>query len=299
MKLLISGSHGLVGSALVSAFQRRGDAVVRLIRSPAGQREPDVFWDPGALLLDERWLEGFDAVIHLAGENLATARWTAARKARIRESRVKSTQFLAGKLTSLGQPPKAFLCASAIGIYGSRSNELLTEESLPGKGFLASVCQEWEAATQRASRAGVRVVQLRFGVILSAYGGALRKMLTPFQLGLGGMIGSGEQYWSWICLDDVVGAIQHVLAMQSLSGPINVVSPRPVTNREFTKTLGRILRRPTLFRVPRFSARLALGELADEALLASQRVAPTKLLNSGYRFRCENLEDALRRVLNE
>lgn len=256
-----------------------------------------MFWDPTDGLLDEREVESFDAVIHLAGESLAGGRWTAARKARIRESRVNSTQLLADRLTRLKHRPKLFFCASAIGIYGNRGNECLTEEALPGEGFLAEVCKEWEAAAKCASSAGIRVVHLRFGVILSSHGGALQKMLTPFQLGLGGVIGSGDQYWSWITLDDVVGAIEHLLTSQNADGGVNVVSPEPVTNREFTKVLGRILRRPTLLHVPRFAARLAFGELADEALLASQRVAPTKLLNNGYSFRYPVLEGALRRVL--
>jgi len=297
VRILISGSHGLVGSALVSQFQRRGDQVVRLVRSPVPSSAANIAWNPAAGSLNKGSLEAFNAVIHLAGENLAHGRWTAAKKARLRDSRVQGTQCLASALATLKQRPEVFLCASAIGVYGSRGDELLDEESLPGDGFLASVCKEWEAASQSAACAGIRVVQLRFGVILSRFGGALRKMLTPFQLGLGGVIGSGEQYWSWISLDDVSNAITHVLAIETLKGPVNFVAPEPVANREFTKTLGRVLHRPTVFRLPSFAARLALGEMAEEALLASQRVTPKKLLASGYSFRDANLEAALRRIL--
>jgi uncharacterized protein (TIGR01777 family) len=239
-----------------------------------------------------------DAVIHLAGENLAAGRWTAARKALIRDSRVKGTQLLTDTLVRLKAAPKVFLCASAIGIYGDRGIEALTEAAPLGEGFLASVCREWEAAAQRASRAGIRVIHLRFGVILSATGGALKKMLTPFRLGLGGVIGRGDQYWSWMAIDDVVGALDHVLTNESMQGPVNFVSPHPVTNREFTKVLGRVLHRPTLFPLPRAAVRLAFGEMADEALLASQRVVPAKLLDSGYSFRGPDLEGALGRVLS-
>jgi uncharacterized protein (TIGR01777 family) len=299
VKVLISGSHGLVGTSLVAHFQRSGSVVYPLLRSPVSGLQPNVFWDPAAGVLEAGALEGFDVVIHLAGENLASGRWTAARKARIRDSRVKGTQLLAGALARLRRPPRTFLCASAIGIYGNRGHEFLNEEARAGEGFLSAVCQEWEAAAQRSAQAGIRVGCLRFGVILSDRGGALRKMLAPFRLGLGGVIGSGEQFWSWIGLDDVIGGIDHVLATETLHGPLNFVSPQPVTNREFTKTLGRVLRRPTFFKVPRFAARLALGQMADEALLGSQRVLPSKLLNSGYTFRYPDLQAALKRALSD
>jgi uncharacterized protein (TIGR01777 family) len=242
-------------------------------------------------------LDGFDAVVHLAGENIAAGRWTESVKERIRKSRVDGTQLLSRALARLKQPPRAVVQASAVGFYGNRGDESLTESSPRGQGFLPAVCVAWEAAAEPAEKQGIRVVFLRFGVILSRKGGALKKMLLPFRLGVGGVIGDGSQYMSWITLDDAVAAIQHALSTEGLRGPVNVVSPQPVTNRGFTRTLGRALGRPTVFPMPAFAARLAFGEMADALLLSSQRVLPDRLLGSGYSFRHPDLEPALRHVL--
>jgi uncharacterized protein (TIGR01777 family) len=238
-----------------------------------------------------------DAVVHLAGENIASARWTERQKARIRDSRVKATGLLCNLLARYSPPPKALVCASAIGYYGDRGDEILKEESAPGSGFLSDVCREWEAATQPAVERGIRVVNLRIGMVLSALGGGLAKMLTPFKLGAGGVMGSGRQYMSWIAVDDLVDAIHFALTHESLRGPANAVAPSPVTNREFTRTLGRVLSRPTPFPMPAFAARLAFGEMADALLLASTRVQPARLLASGFTFRYPDLEGALRHLL--
>ena len=297
MKILVSGSTGLVGSALVPFLLTGGHQVARLVRSQptAGGEVP---WDPAAGRLEATNLEGLDAVVHLAGERI-TGRWTAAKKARIRSSRVQGTRLLAEALAGMKQPPKTLVCASAIGYYGHRGDELLREESPPGAGFLAEVCREWEAAARPAAEKGLRVVHLRIGVVLSAAGGALARMLTPFKLGLGGRIGPGSQFMSWIAIEDLTGAIHHALANESLRGPVNAVAPRAITNREFTKTLGRVLGRPTIFPMPAFAARLAFGQMADELLLASARVEPTRLIASGYKFRTPELEAALRHLLGK
>jgi uncharacterized protein (TIGR01777 family) len=248
---------------------------------------------------DVSGLEGADALVHLAGENIAEGRWTDEKKARIRESRVVGTRVLSEALARLQRPPKSLLCASAIGFYGDRGGEMLTEESAPGVGFLPEVCREWEAAAGPAIERGIRVVFLRFGVILSAEGGALDKMLTPFKMGVGGKIGSGKQFMSWITLDDTIGVIKHALVNETLSGPVNVVAPTPVTNGEFTRTIGRVLSLPTIFFVPAFAARLAFGEMADAALLASERVEPARLKQSGYVFQHPELDGALRHLLKK
>jgi uncharacterized protein len=297
MKILISGASGLVGRALVPHLTKGGHQVVRLVRARPAAGEAAVFWDPDTGTLDPAALEGFDTVIHLSGESIASGRWTEAKKARIRDSRVKSTALLAGRIERLSRPPGVLLCASAIGYYGDRGDEVLKEDSPRGKDFLAGVCQAWEAASDPAARIGVRVVRHRFGVILSPNGGALAKMLLPFKLGLGGRIGDGRQSMSWITIDDVVGAIDHALATKLLRGPVNTVGPNPVTNAEFTATLGRVLHRPTIFPMPAFAARLAFGEMADALLLSSQRVVPERLMTSGYRFRYPDLEAALRHLL--
>jgi uncharacterized protein (TIGR01777 family) len=297
MKILITGSSGLVGSALTSCLRNSGHQVTRLVRSAEALGTADLYWEPANGVLNLEILEEFDAIIHLAGDNLADGRWTDCKKARIRASRLVSTRLLCDTLTSLAHPPRVLASASAVGFYGDRAAEILTEESSAGIGFLAEVCQDWEAATAPAAQKGIRVVLMRFGVVLSAQGGALAKMLLPFKLGLGGRIGHGEQYWSWIALDDVVGAIVHALGNEQLSGPVNFVSPQPVTNREFTETLGNVLARPTFCAVPAFAARLALGEMADAALLASTRVQPMKLLAAGYQYRHPQLAEALRQTL--
>lgn len=297
MKIAITGSTGLVGSALVPFLTTGGHHVTQIVRT--SKTEADALWNPGTGQIDAARLEGLDAVVHLAGENIAARRWNAEQKARLRDSRVKGTNLLCETLAKLQRPPRVLISASAIGYYGDQGDRELTEESPSGSGFLPEVCRDWEAATEAATKGGIRVVQLRFGVILSPRGGALAKMLTPFRLGLGGRIGDGRQWMSWIALDDVVGCIHHALATDSLHGPVNAVAPRPVTNREFTKTLAKVLRRPTLFPMPGFLARLAFGEMADELLLASTRVFPRALLDSSYRFLYGDLESALRHLLGK
>lgn len=299
MNIAVTGASGLVGSALVPFLSTGGHRVVRVVRSVPKPGEDAVHWDPQTGQLDPASLEGLDAVVHLAGENIAAGRWTAEQKARIQDSRVKSTGLLCETLAKLSQPPKVLVCASAIGYYGNRGDETLYEDSPAGSGFLAEVCKAWEAATQPASQAGIRTVLLRIGVVLSPAGGALAKMLLPFKMGLGGVIGSGNQYWSWIGVDDVLGAVHHALMTAGLAGAVNAVAPQPATNTEFTKTLGRVLGRPTFLPLPGFAARLALGEMADDLLLASTRVEPRKLVATGYSFRQPALEGALRHLLGK
>ncbi len=296
MKILVSGSSGLIGSALVPALASAGHAVKRLVRRPPAPGGGEVRWDPEAGGLDAVALGEIDAAVHLAGESIV-GRWSAAKKRRIRDSRVKGTQTLAQTLTRLARPPRALVCASAIGYYGNRGSQSLREDSPRGTGFLAEVCAEWEAAARPVEAKGIRVVSLRIGVVLSPKGGALAKMLLPFRLGLGGIVGSGRQSMSWVSIDDVVGIVQHVLASEALRGPVNTVAPNPVTNLEFTRALGKALRRPTIFPMPAFAARLAFGEMADELLLASARVEPAKLLATRYSFRHPRLEGALSYLL--
>jgi uncharacterized protein (TIGR01777 family) len=297
MNILVTGASGLIGTALVASLTSGGHEVTRLVRRQPTAGEKAARWDPMAGTIEASAIEGVDAVVHLAGENIAE-RWTPAKKANIRDSRVKGTQLLCETLARLSSPPKILVSASAIGYYGDRGEAILTDDSPPGRGFLSEVCRAWEAATEPARQQGIRVVQLRMGVVLSAAGGALAKILPPFRLGLGGVLGSGRQYMSWIALDDVVGAIQHVIITEALQGPTNAAAPRAVTNQEFTKTLGKVLGRPTVFPLPAFAARLMFGEMADELLLASARIQPIKLLASGYQFRYPELEDALRHLLS-
>jgi uncharacterized protein len=301
MRILVTGSSGLIGSALVPSLTADGHRVIRLIRSQS--QTPTVGeswgWDPerGTILPTGR--EEPDAVVHLAGENIAGGRWTPRRKASIRDSRVKGTRVLSDLIGRRSPPPRVLVCASAIGCYGDRGDEVLREESASGSGFLPDVCRNWEAACQPAVDRGIRVVNLRIGIVLSPAGGALAKMLTPFKLGAGGVIGSGNQYMSWIALDDAVSAIHLALTRDSLRGPVNGVAPNVVTNRDFTRTLGRVLSRPTLFPMPTFAARLAFGEMADALLLASTRVVPARLLESSFVFRYPDLEGALRHLLGK
>ena len=297
MKILITGSSGLIGSALTLSLAAGGDSVTRLVRPGTRPAAAEIVWDPAAGRLDLTSIEGFDAVVHLAGENIAGGRWTPARKQLLRDSRVKSTRLLAGALAALSRPPRVLLSASATGFYGNRGDEAVTETSTPGSGFLAEVCREWEAATEPASAKRIRVVNLRFGVVLSAKGGALAKMLPPFKAGLGGPVGSGRQFMSWIALDDAIGAIRSLLNTDSLAGPVNVVAPESVTNRKFARTLGRVLGRPALLPMPAFAVRLVFGEMGDELLLASARVRPARLEESGYRFLYPELEGALGHIL--
>lgn len=299
MKVLITGASGLVGSALVPLLTAGGHTVARLVRSQPRPGAAEIQWDPEVGIRETASLDGVDAIVHLSGENIAGGRWTAERKAKIRDSRVKGTRTLCEALARLAHPPKVLVSASAIGFYGDRGDEILREESAPGAGFLAEVCRAWEEATAPAAQKGIRVVLLRIGVVLSPAGGALAKMLFPFKLGVGGIIGSGQQYMSWIGLDDTVGAIHHALAQGTVQGPVNAVAPYPVTNREFTKALGRVLGRPTLFPLPAFAARLVFGEMADALLLASTRVEPARLVAAHYAFRHPNLEGALRHLLEK
>jgi len=299
MRVLISGSSGLVGTALMPVLTGNGHEVVRLVRSQPSPGASEVRWDPEAGQIDAAGLKGVDAGVHLAGESIAAGRWTGAKKARILESRVKGTRLIAETLAGLNPVPKVLVGASAVGYYGDRGEETLREESDSGSMFLSDVCRQWEAATEPAAAAGVRVVLLRSGIMLSATDGALPRLLTPFRLGVGGTLGSGKQFMSWIAIDDVVGVIMHALTTEALRGPVNSVAPQPVTNREFTKTLGRVLGRPTLFPMPAFAARLAFGQMADELLLASQRVESARLLASGFQFRFPDLEGALRHLLGK
>ena len=297
MRLLVSGSHGLIGSVLVPSFLKSGHHVIRLVRARDRASEREILWDPIAGRSEAKALEGLDAAVHLAGESIAIGRWTAQQKTRIRESRVRGTRVLCEALARLSARPRVLVVASAIGYYGSRGDAALTEESPPGAGFLADLCQAWEQAVEPADQCGIRVVNARLGIVLSPTGGALGAMLPPFRLGLGGRLGSGRHYMSWVALDDVVGAIHHVLRTETLRGPVNVVAPHPVTNREFTRTLGRVIRRPAHVPVPACALRFILGELADDALLASARVVPEKLQASRYAFRFPELEPALRHLL--
>ncbi len=296
MKILVTGSHGLVGTTLIPALAAEGHRVVRLTRSTAAGAD-EIAWNPATNRLDAAVLEGVDAVVHLAGENIA-GRWTAAKKARIRESRVTGTRLLCEAFAKLNRPPRIWIMASAIGFYGNRGDEVLTENCAPGTDFLSEVVRDWEAAAQSARDRGTRVVQLRFGMILSARGGALAKMLTPFRLGLGGCVGSGRQWWSWISIEDVVGSIRFALANETLNGAVNVVSPHPVTNAEFTQILAHVLRRPALFPLPSVVARMVLGQMADGLLLASARVEPAKLLAADFQFKQPTLEVALWHALS-
>jgi len=298
MRVAVSGSTGLVGSEVVDSLSTAGHEVVRLVRRSPAPGERAVRWDPEKREVDAAGLEGLDAVVHLAGENVGSGRWAAARKAAIRDSRVNGTRFLCDALAGLARPPKTLVCASAVGYYGDRGEEPLTEESPPGTGFLAEVCREWEAASAPAAQRGVRVVALRIGMVLSPEGGALARMLPLFRAGLGGVIGGGRQYISWIALDDLPGIVLHSMQCGDLRGPVNAVAPRPVTNREFTEALGKALSRPTPLPVPAFALRLAVGgEMADALLLASARVVPKRLLATGYAFRSPELETTLRRLL--
>jgi uncharacterized protein (TIGR01777 family) len=295
MRVLMSGASGLLGSAIARALEANRVLVGRLVRGGAPSSAAHIRWDPGKAL---DLIPGFDGVIHLAGESVV-GRWTAAKKARIRDSRVLGTRTLAEAIARVEPKPRVFLAASAIGYYGDRGDEILREESASGTGFLAEVCREWEDAAEPAMQAGIRVVHLRIGVVLSKQGGALDKMLLPFRLGLGGKLGSGRQWMSWIHVDDIVSAVQHALSNEAVRGPVNLVAPNPVTNAEFTATLGKALSRPAVLPAPAFALRLALGEMADGALLASARVEPARLLASGYVFRFRELQTALENILRK
>ena len=303
MKIVVTGATGLVGTALLPALTEQGHEVVRLVRTKAagaaGGNVSEAEWHPERGEVDEAALGACDAAVHLAGENISEGRWTEEKKRRIIESRRQGTRLISETLARMNPRPRALVSASATGYYGDRGDEVLTEESASGKNFVAEVCREWESATEPARAAGIRTVNLRFGIVLSGAGGALAKMLTPFKLGVGGKIGSGAQYYSWITIDDAVGVILRALADESLAGPVNTVSPQPVRNSEFTSAIGRVLGRPTIFPVPAFAARLAFGEMADELLLASARCEPAKLRAGGFEFKHPTLEGALRHLLGK
>lgn len=290
MRILIAGASGFIGMKLVSFLEKQGHVVDRLVRSGT----KGVVWAPELGEIDVARLEGFDAIINLAGENIASARWTEGKKQRIRNSRVLSTKTLAKAITELRNPPQVWINASAIGYYGNKGDQLVDESFAQGQGFLAEVCAEWEEATHPAKERGVRVVTMRLGVVLSIEGGVLRKMLLPFLLGVGGVLGSGKQWMSWIALSDLLAAIAFILKQEALRDAVNVVAPEPVTNYTFTKTLGRYLWRPTLLWMPRWFVKTAFGEMGDELFLTSGRALPKKLQMAGFTFRYPTLEQALK-----
>jgi uncharacterized protein len=294
-RILVSGVSGPIGAALLPSLKSRGYEVTRLVRG-AATGDDQISWDPAKPIAPDM-VSGFDAIIHLAGESIV-GRWTETKKTKIRESRVVGTTNLTEALAQAKRKPEVFVCSSAIGYYGDRGNEILKEQSIPGTGFLADVCREWEAATGAAAQAGIRTVQMRTGVVLSSKGGALGKMLMPFKMGVGGKIGDGRQWMSWIDVQDMVGAIHHLLKSDLLQGPVNMVAPKPVTNAEFTKTLAAVLSRPAILPMPAFAVKLAFGEMGETVLLASQRVEPTQLVMSGYPFRFTSLRASLENLLS-
>jgi uncharacterized protein len=305
MRILVSGSTGFLGTSLIEALEREGHAITRLVRPETSQSRPasgsgqTLAWDPVGGAFDAASAEGADALVHLAGASIAGGRWNASRKKLLRTSRIAATRHLIGALARLQRPPRVIVAASAIGYYGSRGEETLTESSAPGDDFLAGLCREWEAETAQGAEFGARVVSLRFGIILAAHGGALPRMLTPFKLGVGGRLGTGRQWMSWVTLEEVLNVIQFALAGAELAGPVNVVAPNPVRNSEFTKILAKTLHRPALFPAPAFALRVALGEMADALLLVSQKVSPAVLVNAGYQFLQPELAEALGDVLRK
>jgi len=296
MKVLVTGSSGFVGSALLPAFEERGHDTTRLVRGAPQAGKTDVAWDPAKSWIDAERLTGHDAVIHLAGESIV-GRWSKTKKQRILESRRQGTRFLAETLATLPRPPRVLVSASAVGYYGDRGDDLLDEESTPGADFLAEVCKAWEAATEPARQRGIRVVRARIGMVLSSSGGALKRMLTPFRLGLGGRIGNGKQFMSWVSLEDLVSALIYLVEKDQLEGPFNIVAPHPVRNAEFTAILAKTLHRPAFLPMPASAARMAFGEMAEALLLSSARVEPRRLEEAGYSFRHTDLPAALGAVV--
>lgn len=295
----MTGATGLVGSALTASLALAGHRVSTLVRGGGPHAANEIGWDPNLGRIDAARLEGLDAVIHLAGESIASGRWTAARKERIRASRVVGTTLLAKSLAALRDPPRVLLSASAVGFYGDRGDTPVDETSSAGSGFLAGICTEWEAATAPASVHGIRVAHLRFGVILSAKGGALAKMLPAFRLGVGGPVGHGQQVLSWVSLSDVIAAIEFTRTHEALAGAVNLVAPQPVTSRDFARALGRVVHRPALLPLPAFAIRAAFGEMGQALLLSGCRVVPRRLLDAGFPFRDAEIEGALRRELGK
>ncbi|MGE0406017.1 MAG: TIGR01777 family oxidoreductase [Candidatus Korobacteraceae bacterium] len=294
MKVLVTGASGTIGSSLTAALTAEGHQVIRLVRRTP--KNSEVQWNPNGEA-DPKLCNGADAVVHLAGESIAGGRWSARKKAAILNSRVLGTRTMAKSIAAATNPPKVLLSGSAIGFYGSRGDEVLTEQSSPGQGFLSEVCRQWEAETEPARLAGARVVRVRTGLVLTPRGGALQKMLPAFRLGGGGRVGSGQQWWSWIALDDLVGLMVFALTSEGVQGALNGTAPNPVTNAEFTRVLGKVLRRPVIFPLPAFAVRLAMGEMGEELLLASQRVQPAAAQAAGYRFQFPELSGALEQML--
>lgn len=294
----ISGASGLVGTALTALLHAEGKSVLAMTRQDGGSYQDSIRWDPATGLTNPTRLESVDAVVHLAGESIAAGRWNSALKRKIRTSRIEGTRSLVKSIAAVGKRPKVLVCASAIGFYGDRGASELDESSAAGTGFLADVCREWEAEANAAKDLGVRVVNVRIGVVLSPKGGALAKMILPFKLGLGGIVGPGTQYWSWIGLNDLVRVIAFCINNESIEGPVNAVSPTPLTNKEFTKEIGKSLKRPTIFPLPSFMAKIVLGEMADALLLSSARVLPKALQKSGFEFQHPDLAECLKHELN-
>jgi hypothetical protein len=297
MKVLISGGAGLVGAALTESLRSEGHTVARLVRPDGAASAGDIRWDPTSGFINLDAMEAADAVVNLNGASIGGGRWTPTRKKLLRTSRVDSTRFLVDSIVRLKQKPRVLVSASAVGYYGNRGDEILNESSASGNDFLAELCRDWEAGALRAQSSGIRTVLPRFGIILSAKGGALTQMLTPFKLGFGGRLGGGKQWMSWVALDDVVGILRAALSNEQASGPVNVVAPNPVQNSEFTRVLAGVLHRPAIFPAPAFALRVALGEMADALLLSSQRVQAERPPAAAYAFRYENLEPALHAIL--
>jgi uncharacterized protein (TIGR01777 family) len=305
MRILVSGSTGFLGSSLIDVLEREGHTILRLVRPDTSKRAASgapaqtVRWDPVGGQIDAKAAEGADALIHLAGASIADGRWNAARKNLLRTSRIEATRHLIEALSKLQRPPRVIVASSAIGYYGNRGDETLTETTAPGGDFLSALCREWEAESARGTEFGAHVVMLRFGIILASHGGALARMALPFKMGAGGRIGSGRQWMSWLTLPEAVGMIRFALSNSKLAGPANAVAPNPIQNADFTHILAKTLHRPALFPAPAFALRLALGEMADALLLVSQRVKPSKLEQAGYQFAQPDLAAALTEVFHK